>query len=81
MRHAYAKEKYGEDTVIEAYAKSKMGKASWEAHRHLGVTIADSQAEWTPLQRIFLQAAADEYANDSDVPDPSSVSAPSSSRI
>ena len=58
-----------------------MGREMWEAHRHLGVSIADSQADWTPLQKQFLQAAADEWANNEDVPDPSSVNVPSSSRI
>ncbi|WP_158294290.1 hypothetical protein [Halorubrum sp. SP9] len=53
----------------------------WEAHRHLGVSIVDSQAEWTPLQKMFLQAAADEWGNDEDIPDLSSVNAPSSSRL
>lgn len=67
--------------MIEAFAQSKQGREMWDAHRHLGVSIVDSQAEWTPLQKMFLQAAADEYANNDDVPDPSSVSVPSTSRF
>lgn len=81
MRHAYAKEKYGTDTVIEAYAQSKMGQSSYQAHRHLGVTIADSQSEWTPLQRLFLQYAAKHENEKHDGVDPSSVNVPSSSRF
>lgn len=59
-----------------------MGRASWQGHRHLGVTIVDSQAEWTPLQRLFLQHAAAEYGpDDSDVPSTSQLNTPSSSRL
>jgi hypothetical protein len=59
-----------------------MGRSAWQAHRHLGVKLAETQAEWTPLQRLFLQHAADEYGPDnSDVPSPSQLNTPSSSRI
>lgn len=41
----------------------------WLAHTEWGVTIADSQSEWTPLQKHFLALGHQEYgASNDDVP-------------
>lgn len=44
--------------------QSDLGEQTWNAHQHFGVTIVDSQAEWTPLQRNFLALAHDEHEPD-----------------
>jgi len=66
-RHeAYARATYGERSIVEAFVKSPLGQATWAAHWYDGVTIADSQSEWTPLQRQFLALGRDEYAESGD---------------
>jgi len=47
-----------------------MGQSSYVAHKELNVPICESQAEWTPLQRIFLEHAAKHRQDESDAPDP-----------
>lgn len=65
--------------MLEAFVHSELGEIAWNAHRHLGVQLCDSQSEWTPLQRSFLALAADEYGpDDEDIPDPEAVN---SSRV
>jgi hypothetical protein len=50
-----------------------MGQSSYVAHKELNVPICESQSEWTPLQRIFLEHAAKHRQDESDAPDPSDI--------